>query len=378
MQAITADFERRNPDVSVHLRAPYTDYAEGEAAIVRQSMTGKLPDVHFAGFTQLPDLVERGLAKPLDSFLGGYGGAAAAGYIPRLLAISTFGDRIYGLPFITGTPIAYYNVKLLEAAGYRPGQLPQTWDQAVALAAAIHAKTGISGGVFADWDDWLFQALLDTAGGSLASPDGRRIAFDDENGLQALRALNRFIRQGGAVSVPADQIVQQFASGTVGIAFMDASVTSVLADQIKGRFELATGPFPVVDPRDSRGVPTGGAAATLLATDPARRSAAWRFIAFATGPEGQRHVVRFEGFPPVNVRTYEAGDVTAFFRNNPLRRPDVAQMRSAQPWIAFSGENAMRISRVIHDNVDRIVQQSATPEQVFADMKAEIEPMLQR
>jgi multiple sugar transport system substrate-binding protein len=158
--------------------------------------------------------------------------------------------------------------------------------------------------------------------------------------------------------------------------FSDSSFTLMLADQTQGELEFITGPFPVVDPAESRGLPIGGAMATLLTDDPAVTEAAWRFIEFATGPEGQKHVVRFEGFPPVNTRAYDIPEVAEFFQENPLRQPDVDQLQRAQPWVAFPGENSVRITRVIRDNVDRVVQQSATPREVLDSMAAEIQPLL--
>ena len=65
-----------------------------------------------------------------------------------------------------------------------------------------------------------------------------------------------------------------------------------------------------------------------------------------------------------------------FFASNPMRKPDVDQMQNGQPWIAFPGEHSAEITRVIRDNVSRIVQQTATPEEVQADLASQVRALL--
>ena len=53
-------------------------------------------------------------------------------------------------------------------------------------------------------------------------------------------------------------------------------------------------PLPVIDAEKGR-LPTGRNAAVKLTRDAARQEAAWKFIAFATGPRGQEFMTRGTG-----------------------------------------------------------------------------------
>ena len=115
----------------------------------------------------------------------------------------------------------------------------------------------------------------------------------------------------------------------------------------------------------------------MLTKDPARQQAAWEFMRFAAGPVGQTIMVRGTGYVPSNTLTLNDDRyLGAFYRENPLFRPAEEQIPLMQPWYAFPGSNGVRITQTIVDNLARIVEQRATPGQVFADMTAEVQRLL--
>ena len=48
------------------------------------------------------------------------------------------------------------------------------------------------------------------------------------------------------------------------------------------------------------------------------------------------------------------------------------------PWYAFPGSNGVRVTQTIVDNLSRIVEQSATPEEALADAADEVQKLLPR
>ena len=110
-------------------------------------------------------------------------------------------------------------------------------------------------------------------------------------------------------------------------------------------------------------------AAVLLTRDAAKQDAAWKFLSFAAGPVGQTIMVRGTGYVPSNTLTLNDDRyLGAFYRDSPLFRPAMEQIPIMQPWFAFPGSNGVRITQTIVDNLARIVEQRATPEQVLADV----------
>ena len=370
-------FMAANPDVTVKLRVPAKNYEEGHETIVRQSMVNQLPDVHFSSYNQYPDLVKRGLAVNLAALNKDQPDFETQGYLPASINLVRVDGEIYGLPFLTGTPILIANGELVRRAGGDCANLPKTWDEYVDLAGRIHALDNqIWGGMITTNDDWQFQALVYSAGGKILSEDGKDIGFDNEVGLKVMQSIDAFVKASGMQQQTYTSAPQSFAAGRVAMFVNAAEYLAMLSGQVPAGFEFCTGPFPAIDPAKSLGTPVGGAAAVVFSKDEARQKAAFAFIKFATGPEGQAFLVDGKGYAPVHKDAYEIASVKTFFAANPLRQPDLDQVAKGMPWVVFPGDNSVKIVRTIRDNVDRLLAGNATPEQALKDMTTQVRDLM--
>ena len=48
------------------------------------------------------------------------------------------------------------------------------------------------------------------------------------------------------------------------------------------------------------------------------------------------------------------------------------------PWYAFPGSNGVKVTQTIVDNLSRVVEQKATPEEALADTADEVKKLLPR
>ena len=48
------------------------------------------------------------------------------------------------------------------------------------------------------------------------------------------------------------------------------------------------------------------------------------------------------------------------------------------PWYAFPGTNGVKVTQTIVENLSRVVEQAATPEEALNDAAAEVESLLPR
>jgi multiple sugar transport system substrate-binding protein len=136
--------------------------------------------------------------------------------------------------------------------------------------------------------------------------------------------------------------------------------------------------MPVVDAERGR-LPTGGAAGMLTARDPAKREAAWKFLRFSTSAEGTALMVRNTGYVPMNqIAIDDPQYLGAFYRENPLFTTATRQVPIMIPWYAFPGANSVRVTQTMVDNIARVVESRATPEQVLPEMAAEVRRLLPR
>ncbi len=374
-KAVADAFTADHPGVTITFRAAAPDYDEALQTVLRQSMTKDLPDVFITGLQKIPDLVSRKIAVPLTSFAGGQD-LAGLGYSDRLLSLGQVDNVQYGLAYATSTPIVFFNIDLVKAAGGDPGRLPTDWDGLISLAHSITSLGGGIDGMYYDvgTDDWMFQNLIFNQGGDLMSADGKDIAFDGAEGKAAMRLFKRFFTEGGQKAIEQRAARQQFAAGTLGIYFTSPSIISTFEKQIGGKFVMQTSTMPLANPQKA-GVPTGGMAAVIITTDQEKQKAAWEYIKFASGPVGQTIVAKATGYMPANTKALEPGFLGDFFRQNPNWESSSRQIPIARKWAAWPGPNGVKIARNLVDNMTRIAG-GADADEVLAAMARETRALL--
>lgn len=381
-EAIAAAFNARQSAIKVAYVNPTPTYEDGAQLILRQAATGQLPDVSFQGLNRLRMFAEREIALDLRTLLKEEGDPAKLGYSQPLLGLGFHGGIQAGLAFATSNPISYYNVDLLKRVGADPAKLPSNWDEAIALSAKIAGLGDGIHGMFFRWpgDDWMFSALLYGFGGRMLTEDEKAVAFAGPEGLNALKLLDRMVKEGKmpnlASSGSATQDLQAFAAGKIGMMFRTTAQVRSISQSVGSNFVLATHTMPVIDPVKGR-LPTGGAGAMITAKDPARRKAAWEFVKFATSAEGTSLMVKNTGYVPTNQMAIEDPQyLGAFYQQNPLFQAATRQVPLMIPWYAFPGQNSVRVTQVMVDQLARIVEQKATPEVVLADMATEVTKLI--
>jgi multiple sugar transport system substrate-binding protein len=380
MDKISAEFQKQNPDVKIVFASPSPTYEDGLQLILRQAGTAELPDVSFIGLNRLRVLEEKDVAVDLSPLIAKDGKMAEEGFSDHILALARFNGKQIGLAFATSNPITYYNADLVKRAGGDPDHFPTDWDDALKLAAKIQdLGDGVTGMHFR-WqgDDWMFSSLLFGYGGRMLTPDEKKVAFDGSEGKAAVHLLDRMVKEGEMPVLTSDTGNQAFMAGKLGIVYWTTGGLRNFINGVGSKFEMRTAPMPVIDAVKGR-LPTGGNAAVVLTRDPARQAAAFRFIKFASGPFGASVVVPGTGYVPNNdLAATDPKYLGSFYKENPLFQPSLNQMSLMIPWYAFPGSNGVKVTQTMVDNLARIVEQKATPDQALADMSSEVARLLPR
>ncbi len=377
--AITAAFAKREPNIKINF-VTTANYEEGTQLILRQATSNQLPDLSYQGFNRLRLFAERGIAQDLLPLLRAEGEPAKLGYTPNFLALAHFGGMQAGLAYAASNPVCYYNADLVKRAGGDPDNFPTDWAGVLDLAGKIHRLGDGVEGMWYTWngDDWMYSALLFGAGGQMLTADERDVAFAGPEGLQALTLIDRMVKQGGMPNLSAAAARQAFAAGKLGMIFQTTALVRGTVAAVGSNFTLRTTKMPVIDAQKGR-LPTGGAAGMLIAKDPAKREAAFKFLRFSTSAEGQSLMVRNTGYLPCNqIAIDDAQYLAAFYNENPLFVPAVKQIPISVPWYAFPGANSVRVTQAMVDNMARVIEQKATPEQVLPEMAEEVRRLLPR
>lgn len=376
-KAIAAAFMKLRPDVRISFRAVTPDYTTGLDTVLRQAAAGQAPDITYQATNLMSQVADRGLAVDLAPFIAADRDFANAGYSEKILAMGKVNGIQYGMAFLIGAPVVYYNLDLVKRVGGDPAHLPQTWDEAIRLAGKIHSLGGdISGMYFSYISDWQFQSLVSELGSEMMDPSRTRLAFDGLAGLTAMRTIGRFVAEGGMQPMSRAAAEQQFASGTLGILVDVGSLVVSFQKSVGDRFQFRTTELPQFAGAHSLGVVVGGNAAMILTRDPVKQRAAWDYIRYATGPDGQTFVTRLNAEPPINTLALGPRYLGQFYEDNPNFRPELAEVQTGKPWFAFPGDSSAEIVDAISKAQEAVVQQKLSADAAFAEMIGKIKPLL--
>ena len=378
MEDVAAAFMRANPGIRIAMRAPEQGYEEILQRNLRDAITRSLPDVAFHGLNRQRTLAEREIPVDLKPFMQADTGTAAQGYSQSLLSLGQTGGAQTGIGFALSTPILYYNVELLRRAGGNPESLPTTWEQVAALARAIHGES--VNGLFFDWSitgNWAWQALVFSHGGTMLDADERRVAFSEQPGQRAIRALRLLVDEGRMPDMRSPAAFADFFSGRLGISMQSTAQLGRYNREIGGRFPLVCGRFPLSAPNAR--LPAGGNVAMMFTRDQAKQRAAWEFIKFATGPVGATMMVNATGYMPASTIPAEREEMLGrFYRDNPNHMVTFRQQDVITGWYAFPGQNALRITDTINDHLQSVVAKRAEPDAALTRMAADVQALLPR
>jgi multiple sugar transport system substrate-binding protein len=380
MDKIATEYMHEHPDVKITFTSPSATYEDGLQLMLREAGSPEMPDVSFIGLNRLRVLAERNIGVDLKPFIEKDANFKTEGFSDTLLKLAQFHDRQVGLAFAASDPIFYYNADLVKKAGGDPDHMPTTWDGVFALAAKIQALGDGTVGMSYRWmgDDWMFSALLFGDGGAMLTPDEKKVAFDGPEGLAALKTLDNMVKIGKMPNLTSDAMVQSFTAGKTGMFFWTTGALRSIINGTGSKFDLRTTKIPLLNPEKGH-LPTGGNAAVMFTTNPAKQQAVYEFLKFAAGPFGESVVVPGTGYVPTNENA--ANDpkyLKTFYVQNPLFRAGLDQEPLMIPWYSFPGNNGVKVTQTMVDDMGQLVEQKVTPEETLKMMAQDVTKLLPR
>ena len=376
---IKEKFEAEHPNIKVKYEPGYKHYEEGTQRLLRQALTNQLPDVSFQGINRLRIYVERDLPIPLDPFISQEKNWSKHGLNDAMVSVGSSGGKNYGFPFAISTPVVMYNKNLVRQAGGDPANFPSTWPEIFKLATKIDALGAKIYGMHYVWTitgNWMWQALIFSNCGNILDSSERKVAFNDAVGLKAFQLLDEMVKKGKMHDLTQADAYNSMYAGSLGMIITSVAGLGMIERKGAGKFEVGAAPFPEVKPDCGR-VPTGGNLAMMFTKDPKRQAAAWEFIKVVTSPLGQTYQAGKTGYMPTNELAIKDADLLGnFYENNPEHKTTLKQMDYVTAWYSFPGENALKITDVIRDHLQSVVNQSATPEAALQAMTKDVQSLL--
>lgn len=192
VRAMTADFEKANPDIKVNLEfVPYE--ALHDKTVLAQGSGGYdvvLYDViwpaEYATNHILLDVTSR------------YDDAQEKAILPGALTTVDYDGKKWGMPWILDTKYLFYNTEMLEKAGI--AKPPTTWEELAADAKIIKDKGIVQYPIVWSWAQAEavicdYTELLSSYGGQFLDASGQP-AFTEGGGLKALQYMVQTLADG--------------------------------------------------------------------------------------------------------------------------------------------------------------------------------------
>lgn len=331
--AMVKAFERSDGGFDVEL-VEVADKDEHLAKLTTSFAGGDAPDVFLVNFREYSQFVVRGAITPYETYLGA-NDVDLTRYYPQPLEAFTFGGKLQCMPQNISSLVVYFNTELFERAGLRRPRPGWSWDDfrdtARALTGDGRHGLGIEPSlirlapfVWSNGGD-IVDDLTAPTSLTLGQPASR----------EALEFIVSLVREDEVVpseqDVAAQDLETRFVSGKLGMYLSSRKDTPVLREVQGLQWDVA--PLPVAE--QPAGILHSDGYCMSAGGDDARLEDAARFIAFATGEQGQTITALGGRTVPALVSVARSG---AFL--DPTRPP-------AHPEVFLAGIDSIRRTPVL-------------------------------
>ena len=341
------DLARLTPSLftsKTHIKVNYTILDEGtlrELVASDVAGRGRQFDAVMIGPYEAPQYGRSGEITDLTPMASSDRAYRLGDVIPSIRKALSYHGRLFAAPFYGESSFLMYRKDLLRAAGIKMPSHP-TWEQVAAIARRIN-RPGMAGICLRGKPGWgelgaTFTTVLDTFGGTWwsAKPNGSvgQAMVDKPAFRKALEFYVNLVRRDGERNAASDsfnECLAQYLSGKVAMWY-DATVA---AGQLEAKGSPVRGkngyvPAPVELTRSSGWLWSW---AFAIPKTSSKRSLAWQYIAWATGPEyidqaGPRIRGGWAAIPPGTRRsTYQNPEYARAARR--FARPTLRAIESA-------------------------------------------------
>jgi sn-glycerol 3-phosphate transport system substrate-binding protein len=350
IDALVADFGKANGDkveVKPVYQGSYDDTIAKYKTAVQQKNTPALVQIYDIGTRFMIDSKQ---TLTVQSFFD-KDGLKPDDIEPNIASYYTVDNQLRSMPFNSSTPLLYFNKEAFDRAGLDVAKPPKNLDELGEYAKKLTVRDA-SGkvtqyGFGAAIYGWLLEQLLATANEEYCdNGNGRKnlatkVQFDSPSAVRVAQWWADLVKGGWATNTgrKTDDAQAAFKAGAVAIHMESTSVLRGYVDAAKGRFTVATAPFPKLDASSSGGPVIGGA--SLWINGPghsaAEQRAAWEFAKFVSTPEEQAKWHVGTGYVPVNKNALQQPSVQEWQAKYPQFKTAADQLHALPPSVASAG-----------------------------------------
>jgi len=309
-QMITA-FEEAYPQYKVNwVEAPASQDTSHDMLVTSLAAGESVYDVFSCNVIWPAEFSQAGYALPIDRFIE-EDDFDIEDFSKGYISAYTFQGQMWGLPWYGNVGQLYYRTDIIENP-------PKTWDELIEMAQANVGKGGTTTGFVlqaAQYEGLVCNALeyIGSFGGTVVDGDGN-ITINNDGVRKALTQMKKIVDAG---IVPAN--FNAFQENECTNMFTGGE--AIFMRNWPGTYATATNPeaskvaehvgVTVLPAGDAGNAATLGGWGWMINRNSKNPRAAWDFIKFVAGPEGQKINALVASQPPTYMPLYEDAEVLA-------------------------------------------------------------------
>ena len=298
-------------------------------------------------------------------------------FLPPAVATAEYQGRLYAIPYYSNADLLYYRSDILDKAHQKP---PTTWAQLQSLAGKVAPKYHLSGyaATLAPYEGLTvnFAESVQSAGGSILSPDGTEVTVDSPQAVAGLGFLVNGLRQGWIPSADLgyEEVSAQQAFEAGKFLFLNDWPDVYAAASKPGPGNAVVGKFGVValPGMNGPGSSSLGGANLAISSYSQHQRTALDFISYLTDLSNETAMLTSGGFPPVWKQIYSDPSLRKQFPYLPVLEQAID---SAQPRPVSADYD--QASLVISSAVQAALRMRETPQQALSQMAAQLAQIIQ-
>lgn len=312
-----ATFEEQNPDIKVNINTIPDQYMD---VLRTRLIGGEGPDVFFLDAFEAPGLIETGAVEPLDEYITDE--FDLADFEQPLLEAFERNGVLYGLPKDTSTLALFYNIDMLEEAGFDGP--PETWEELEEMAIALTNDDEYGFGVVTDLARLMF--IAQSNGGQIATDN--QATFADPRVVEALQPIVDMRNVDGSAVEPsevgADWGGEMFGLERVAMV-IEGNWTVPFLDENFEDVNYGVAEVPTINGNEGTMAYT---VSYVMNRNSEHKEEAWRLIEFLTGKEGMELWTSSGLTLPTRASVSEKLD----YADDPIYGPFIAGQSYATVW----------------------------------------------
>ncbi|MGH2710000.1 MAG: ABC transporter substrate-binding protein [Actinomycetota bacterium] len=289
---VVAKFEQAEPEVDVNL----VPFGEREDLLARLSTSfagGTPPDLFLLNYRFIGQYADRGVLEPIQERLDSSDAFSQDDFYPQAMEAFAFDGVQTCLPQNVSSLVVYYNVDLFKEIGLEGPPEGWTYFDMVGLARNLTVDRDGDGapeqyGLGVESTIIRMAPFIWSNGGTLVDDEAAptRFTLEEPGAVEVmqsffdLREEYRVIPTEHEIEAQSDE--DRFLNGTTAMVLASRRETPSL--RTIEDFEWDVAPLPVF--QEPAGVLHSDA--YCMSRESTHQEAAWRFMEFALGPEGQR------------------------------------------------------------------------------------------